>query len=284
MTPCWQYVNRPARLLDGVQSESSAMPGRQISYFISPHAQNMVRAAVFYIVDDEDDGVGVGVFFSRSTAVTADHNLTVDQVLGTKVLVKIPELQEQLTMVVHARHPEMDYALLQCDTDHAYLPVYHEPPEQLLGADLVLAGYRIGIEEYTPMFSRSRKFNSGVGSLSPKGKPNLLLEDDDVVAGGVTYVFTPSAGSQGISGATASVDDSIGFEMRTLSGRRKVLQLFINLTRWLHTVHSLDLLPPPPPARLMKAFFRPSPYHVNSNEEQYGIPAPYDVQACMSMM
>ncbi|KAL0034237.1 hypothetical protein WJX77_004781 [Trebouxia sp. C0004] len=74
------------------------------------------------------------------------------------------------------------------------------------------------------------------------------------------------------------------FEMRTLSGRRKVLQLFINLTRWLHTVHSLDLLPPPPPARLMKAFFRPSPYHVNSNEEQYGIPAPYDVQACMSMM
>ena len=44
----------------------------------------------------------------------------------------------------------------------------------------------------------SRKFNSGVGSLSPKGKPNLLLEDDDVVAGGVTYVFTPSAGSQGM--------------------------------------------------------------------------------------
>ncbi|DBB09576.1 TPA: hypothetical protein ACH3X3_008134 [Trebouxia sp. C0006] len=33
----------------------------QISYFISPHAQNTVRAAVFYIVDDEDNGVGVGV-------------------------------------------------------------------------------------------------------------------------------------------------------------------------------------------------------------------------------
>ena len=44
----------------------------------------------------------------------------------------------------------------------------------------------------------SRKFNSGVGSLSPKGKPNLLLEDNDVVAGGVTYVFIPSAGSQGM--------------------------------------------------------------------------------------
>lgn len=39
---------------------------------------------------------------------------------------------------------------------------------------------------------------SGVGSLSPKGKPSLLLEDDDVVAGGVTYVFAPGAGSQGM--------------------------------------------------------------------------------------
>ncbi len=44
----------------------------------------------------------------------------------------------------------------------------------------------------------SRKFNRGVGSLSPKDKLNLLLEDDNVVAGGVTYVFTPSAGSQGM--------------------------------------------------------------------------------------
>ena len=44
----------------------------------------------------------------------------------------------------------------------------------------------------------SRKFSRGVGSLSPKGKPNLLLEDNDVVAGGMTYIFTPSAGSQGM--------------------------------------------------------------------------------------
>ena len=70
----------------------------------------------------------------------------------------VAELQEQLTMVVHARHPEMDYALLQCDTDHAYLPIYQEAPEQLVGADLVLAGYRIGVEEYVPMFSRRLGF------------------------------------------------------------------------------------------------------------------------------
>ncbi len=44
----------------------------------------------------------------------------------------------------------------------------------------------------------SRKLKRGKGSLSPKGKPNLLLEDEDVVAGGMAYVFTPIAGSQGM--------------------------------------------------------------------------------------
>ncbi|KAL0024013.1 hypothetical protein WJX77_008464 [Trebouxia sp. C0004] len=100
---------RPARLLDGIQSEVAAKlkgsatiwrlvpwaswgyivvfsfqwhaerftskrhSGRQVSYFISPQAQNMVQAAVFYVVDDEDNRVGVGVFFSRATR-TADHS------------------------------------------------------------------------------------------------------------------------------------------------------------------------------------------------------------------
>ncbi|KAL0023742.1 hypothetical protein WJX77_000108 [Trebouxia sp. C0004] len=58
--------------------------------------------------------------------------------------------------------------------------------------------------------------------------------------------------------------------MKSLSGRQKVLQLFINLTRWLHTIHTLSLLPPPPPARLLETFFRPSPYIVNSNGDQCG--------------
>ena len=49
----------------------------------------MVRAAVFYIMDEENNG-GVGVFFSKSKAVTADHNLTVSQGVGTQVVVQIP--------------------------------------------------------------------------------------------------------------------------------------------------------------------------------------------------
>lgn len=50
----------------------------------------MVRAAVFYIMDEDNNGVGVGVFFSKSKAVTADHNLTVSQGVGTQVVVQIP--------------------------------------------------------------------------------------------------------------------------------------------------------------------------------------------------
>ena len=64
--------------------------GGQISYFISPQAQSMVRAAVFYIMDEDSNGVGVGVFFSKSKAVMADHNLTASQVVGTQVVVQIP--------------------------------------------------------------------------------------------------------------------------------------------------------------------------------------------------
>ncbi|KAL0035830.1 hypothetical protein WJX77_004656 [Trebouxia sp. C0004] len=50
------------------------------------------------------------------------------------------------------------------------------------------------------------------------------------------------------------------FVMVDLAGRQHVVKLFINLVRWLRTVHVLSLLPPPPPARLLEPFKRPSPY------------------------
>lgn len=42
----------------------------------------------------------------------------------------------------------------------------------------------------------AKRFQTGVGTLSPKDNPNLLLEEEDAVPGGVTYIFTPLAGSQ----------------------------------------------------------------------------------------
>ena len=44
----------------------------------------------------------------------------------------------------------------------------------------------------------SHNFNRGLGILSPKDQPKFILEDGDVLAGGMAYVFTPSAGSQGM--------------------------------------------------------------------------------------
>ena len=85
------------------------------------------------------------------------------------------ELQEQLTLTVLARDPEMDYAILQFSTEHAYLPVYPDPPEELLGANLVLAGYRIGIEEYAPMFSRRLGFTKADAITLSNHKNHLLF-------------------------------------------------------------------------------------------------------------
>ena len=48
--------------------------------------------------------------------------------------------------------------------------------------------------------------------------------------------------------------------MVDLLGRQRIVKLFINLIRWLRTVHELSLLPPPPPAQLLEPFKRPSPY------------------------
>jgi hypothetical protein len=45
----------------------------------------------------------------------------------------------------------------------------------------------------------ARRFHKGVGTLSPKDKPNFALEAEDMVAGGVTYIFIPSAGIQGVN-------------------------------------------------------------------------------------
>ena len=45
----------------------------------------------------------------------------------------------------------------------------------------------------------AKRFQTGVGTLSPKDNPNLLLEEGDAVSGGVTYIFTPFAGRQGVN-------------------------------------------------------------------------------------
>eukprot|EP00611_Tribonema_gayanum_P023654 TRINITY_DN5017_c0_g1_i1.p1 TRINITY_DN5017_c0_g1~~TRINITY_DN5017_c0_g1_i1.p1 ORF type:complete len:591 (+),score=71.53 TRINITY_DN5017_c0_g1_i1:38-1810(+) len=52
----------------------------------------------------------------------------------------------------------------------------------------------------------------------------------------------------------------VEFQMGTSQGRRDAILTFINITRWLRTVHELSLLPPRPMLTLLKAVTRPSPY------------------------
>jgi len=49
-------------------------------------------------------------------------------------------------------------------------------------------------------------------------------------------------------------------QMVDMLGRQRIVRLFINLTRWIRTVHVLRLLPPTPPAQLLVPFHRRSPY------------------------
>ncbi|KAL0025669.1 hypothetical protein WJX77_002816 [Trebouxia sp. C0004] len=53
------------------------------------------------------------------------------------------------------------------------------------------------------------------------------------------------------------------FVMADLVDRQCIVKLFINLIRWLRTVHVLCLLPPPPLAQLLVPFKRLSPYPVD---------------------
>jgi len=55
----------------------------------------------------------------------------------------------------------------------------------------------------------ARRFHKGVGTLSPKDKPNFALEAEDTVAGGVTYIFIPSAGIQGLNQGASWIPFSI---------------------------------------------------------------------------
>ncbi|KAF0718758.1 hypothetical protein As57867_001503, partial [Aphanomyces stellatus] len=70
---------------ESATSAVSAVP----SYFILPETRDKVANAVFVVVDKNEDeeyeGVGMGVFFSPTLAVTCDHNLTEKHTVGSRV-------------------------------------------------------------------------------------------------------------------------------------------------------------------------------------------------------
>ncbi|KAK9866443.1 hypothetical protein WJX84_005519 [Apatococcus fuscideae] len=140
-----------------------------MTYFIEPHVQSQVAAALFYVINDVGKGAEIGIFFSPTRAVISDRNLLPQHKIGSEVAVTFPEAGEERKLVISSRNPDDDFAILGCSTDHAYLPAYQGAPDCLRGDELVLAGYCIGLGGHSvPMFSRRLGFSKAAGiSLSP---------------------------------------------------------------------------------------------------------------------
>lgn len=143
--------------LSALQAQLAGVAGGR-SWFLSLANRRLAKASVFYLLDDNNTGVGVGVFFSETRAVTADHNLLDRHSIGSGVEAIIPAHREQLRLTVRARFPDDGFAILESARSHAFIPPYEEPPqvveeEEVEGEDLVLTGYRIGLEGNAPHFS-----------------------------------------------------------------------------------------------------------------------------------
>ncbi|RLN81499.1 hypothetical protein BBJ28_00011958 [Nothophytophthora sp. Chile5] len=119
------------------------------SYFILPETREKVAKAVFVLVDEDDDhaGVGIGVFFSPTLAVTCDHNLTQQHTVGSSAPLALKE--ELADVEVVARNSELDFAILKSSRPRAFIAPWSGSPDDLESrCELVLASFRLGIDEY----------------------------------------------------------------------------------------------------------------------------------------
>jgi hypothetical protein len=120
------------------------------SYFILPKTRGKVTKVAFVMVEEEGQvGVGMGVFFSSTlpVAVTCDHNLTEQHPVGGMVLVALEG--DMAIIEVVARNSELDFAILKSSEPRAFIAPWSGSPDDLESrADLVLASFRLGIDEY----------------------------------------------------------------------------------------------------------------------------------------
>ncbi|GLE11821.1 hypothetical protein PINS_up024515 [Pythium insidiosum] len=128
-------------------------------YFILPETREKVATAVFVIMEkDKDDngvlkGVGMGVFFSATLAVTCDHNLTEQDTVGSSVYLALKD--EMVDVVVVARKAELDFAILKSSKPRSFIAPWNGNTEDLESrCDLVLASFRLGfdVDEYQEPF------------------------------------------------------------------------------------------------------------------------------------
>ncbi len=84
-------------------------------------------------------------------------------------------LEEQLILTLSVRNEELDYAILVCPHDHAFIPTYQDDVQALTGADLVLAMcYRFGIEEHA-LFRHNLGFTRAASIVLSRDNMHLFL-------------------------------------------------------------------------------------------------------------
>lgn len=126
----------------------------EAEFLVPPRVMECVKESVFLLMEEEESttGVGVGVFFARNFAVTADHNLRKfpDDQPGTSVYVECNG--KPITLSVCERDEKLDYALLKFDGTHTYLEPYTGSPSTLMSRQVALCAFQIGITEYLTEF------------------------------------------------------------------------------------------------------------------------------------
>ncbi|KAE8906828.1 hypothetical protein PF005_g23198 [Phytophthora fragariae] len=147
------HIDEKVTLLVQVPQRAEIAP----TYFILPETRERVAKAVFVIVEEDKDdngvgmgvlkGVGIGVFFSATLAVTCDHNLTEQNTVGSSVSLALKD--EMVDVVVVARNAELDFAILKSSQPRSFIAPWNGSTDDLESCcDLVLASFRLGIDEY----------------------------------------------------------------------------------------------------------------------------------------
>ncbi|KAG2502389.1 hypothetical protein BBO99_00005853, partial [Phytophthora kernoviae] len=179
-------------------------------YFISPEVQEQVEKAVFVIVEEDEDfaGVGMGVFFSPTLAVTCDHNLTEEYTVGRSVLLALKE--EMVDVEVVTRNSELDFTILKVSSPRSFIPPWNGSPDQLRGRYLVLASFRLGIDEYQAPY---------------KGKLGFAPAACIAISAHRRYIVYSCPTYAGDSGAALLIKDGylVGIHLETINALREEL-------------------------------------------------------------
>ncbi|RLN57783.1 hypothetical protein BBJ28_00004900 [Nothophytophthora sp. Chile5] len=181
------------------------------NYFILPEARKKVAEAVFVIVEKDENhaGIGMGVFFSPTLAVTCDRNLTEQHTVGS--LVRLALKEEMANVEVVARNSELDFAILKSSEPRSFIAPWSGSPDDLESRyDLVLAPFRLGIGEYQAPYS-------GKLGFAPAACIAVSRHRRHIVYSCPTYA--------GDSGAALIVKDGylVGIHLETINALRENL-------------------------------------------------------------